>query len=108
MQQLTEIPRALGVPEDAIQTALVSTFVDPSASNPFSDLGLADADFANMLATLVNNSGDRNGLDSSDGPEIQPASGARSKRNHASETHEQGGQADEESASKRARFVELG
>lgn len=59
MQQLTEIPRALGIPDDAIESALVSTFVDPSANNPFADMvadfGLSeDPDYVNMLASLVN------------------------------------------------------
>lgn len=59
MQQLTEIPRALGIPDDAIESALVSTFVDPSANNPFADIvadfGLTeDPDYVSMLASLVN------------------------------------------------------
>jgi len=43
MQSLTEIPRALGISDDAIQSALVSTFIDPFANNPFAEI-VNDAD----------------------------------------------------------------
>ena len=58
MQTLAEIPRALGISDDAIQNALISTINDPSASNPFADLlvdiGAKNAHHVQMLASLVN------------------------------------------------------
>ena len=72
MQSLTEIPKALGISDDAIKSALVTTFSDPSANNPFAEMvndadvcpcipfqhTMADCrlqyDYVHMLATLVN------------------------------------------------------
>jgi hypothetical protein len=63
MQTLAEIPRALGIPNDAIQHALISTINDPSATNPFADLltdmGAENGTYVQMLASLVN--GQQNG-----------------------------------------------
>ena len=48
MQSLTEIPKALGISDDAIKSALVTTFSDPSANNPFADM-VNDADVCDSV-----------------------------------------------------------
>lgn len=65
MQQLSEIPRALGYAEQDIHQALISTLAPQSLSNdatyapgvgqgnPFSDMGISDAEFTTMLSGLV-------------------------------------------------------
>lgn len=54
MQQLSEIPRALGYSNDEIKEALVvSTQTDQGVMNPFSGLGLSDQEYLQLLQTIA-------------------------------------------------------
>lgn len=54
MQQVAEIPRALGFTDNQIQDALAVSAVSDEGTvlNPFSSMGISDGDYLSMLQKL--------------------------------------------------------
>jgi osomolarity two-component system response regulator SKN7 len=71
MQQMAEIPRALGFTDNQIQDALAVSAVseDGNVINPFSAMGISDGDYVEMLRGIATEREGKTGLVVEDGDE---------------------------------------
>lgn len=69
MQQMAEIPRALGFTDNQIQDALAVSAVSDEGTvlNPFSSMGISDGDYLSMLGGLARSKEGKTGLEVKDG-----------------------------------------
>lgn len=65
MQQMAEIPRALGFTDDQIQDALAVSTVgeEGQVMNPFSAMGISDNDYVEMLQGIALKEEGKRGLE---------------------------------------------